>query len=110
MTSTIPVSDQRQATLNAAGTGLAQLGPRRAGISWHVTSLAVACPQVASTPAVSVHLGSESGPQLAWTWDASDSTDLDVILFAGQYITVKWSNGTPGTICTASIVGTLETG
>jgi hypothetical protein len=101
------INESAQAVLTAAGYGLARLGPGRAGLTWHVSSAAVRIVGATSVPEVHLYLGEPSpGNELTNSYSgANNSTDLDVILASGQYLTAEWIGGDPGARATLSIYG-----
>lgn len=101
------ISEAAQVVLSAAGYGVVRLGPGRAGLTWHVTSVAVRIVSATAVPEVHLYLGEPSpGNELTNSYNgANNSSDLDVILASGQYLTAEWIGGDPGARATLSIYG-----
>jgi len=105
----VPLNESASVVLNASGYGVARCGPGRAGTSWRVTSAAVS---VAGTPVkvpqIRLYIGEPSpGSEVTNSYNgARNSTDLDVPLVSGQYLSAEWSAGDAGARATLSIFGT----
>ncbi len=104
-----PINESSSATLDGSGYGVARLGPGRAGVTWRITSAAVsiAGPLPTEMPEVRLYLGEPSpGNELTSSYTgARNSTDLDVLLASGQYLTAEWSGGDAGSRGTLSVYG-----
>lgn len=98
--------------IGAAGSasGQAQIGPNNPHTRWHVTRLTVLTTANVGDPSAVAYLGTVSpGNSLGGTYSgAQDSTDLDVWLWPGQFITVAWENGDSNARATVSIFGEVE--
>lgn len=105
-------------TTNGFGTGQVQLGPSGQFETWHVTTIAISATDLSSATPWSVSCATYSGVPIAGnlianTYDGTgDSTDTDVTLVAGQYITAVWFNptGLQTATLTMSLYGTVQIG
>jgi hypothetical protein len=108
----VVLDDAASTTLSAAGAGTVRIGPNRPATRWRVTNLAVLTSTAVNVPQALVYRGSASPVNLiaGTSTGSQDSTDLDVLLFTGQVLTVVWSGGDVGATATASVYGQLLTG
>lgn len=105
-------------TTNGFGTGQVQLGPSGQFETWHVTTVAISATDLTSATPWSVSCAVYSGAPIAGnlianTYDGTgDSTDTDVTLVAGQYVTALWFNptGLQTATLTLSLYGSIQIG
>lgn len=104
---TLQLDAHGSCTLDSSGNGSVNLGPTSTRTYWDVTTVAVQGTSVNPIPTASVFLGSTN---LGSTWSGTlDSDNVDVRVWPGQQLTVKWSGGTPGASATAYAYGTVGT-
>lgn len=109
---TVPLNTTASITLNSSGAGTATVGPISLYQVWQVNNVAVSCAtQVKESQAV-LYFGPAGGTELGSTNTGSsgDSTSLDVMLRAGNVLTVVWSGGDANTRATISVYGTMTIG
>lgn len=98
-----------EVVLDAAGHGLARVGPGRAGLKWLVKRISVSGPPTPVLVArVRVFKGEPGSRQLTSSYIGNDN-DADgwtETLHSGQYMTAEWSGGTPGDRYTLALFGT----
>ena len=109
-----PIEFPASVILDVSGNGLVKFGPQTARTRWHVTSVAVQIPGVlTNTPEAKVYRG-EPQPSnfVTGTHTGNNDSDnaVDILLFAGQYVTVQWTGGDSGVQATATIRGEQVTG
>lgn len=83
-------------TLNGAGAGSVQLGPRRAGEAWRVTRMTTRGTSTVE-PVLDVRRGSTLGPVVDTTRRGNQAiSETDLELFAGEYLSIVYAGGTAG--------------
>lgn len=94
----------------ASPEGTVRLGPGKPFEVWHITNVAVSVSTANDEPIAKVFKGDVNAKNLiAGTYTGSnDSTEVDITLHPGQYISVKWFAGDAGATATASISGTFD--
>ena len=102
----LQLSESARVVLNAAGGGIARVGPRAAGVRWDVRQVTVSSTS-AAVPIAELFLGEPApGASLGGTYDGNrDSTDVQVTLYSGQLLAVVWTGGDPGASATVSVLG-----
>lgn len=103
----LQLNESASVTLDATGAGVARLGPRRAGVQWAVRKVTISSTSATSqVPTAELFLGEPSGTPLDSTYDGNrNSTDVDVSLWSGQYLSLRWAGGTPGATGTLAVLG-----
>lgn len=103
------LNESGSVVLSASGGGTVKIGPGRPGTKWHVKVLAVSTSTAVAVPEARIYLGEPaSGNLLGGTYTgSSDSTDLDVWIYAGQKLSVVWTGGDSGARATVSVYGEL---
>lgn len=122
-----PIPDQAQVKLDGSGNGTAVITPgqagapgsgvgaaRNSGLLWNVTGVSVSASSSASDAKASVFIsyGILSSTQADFlgqtaTGSSGDTCSVNVSLKPGDWITVKWTGGTPGAIATMRVTGTI---
>lgn len=96
-----------QIKLTAAGTGSATFGPARSNETWTITRMTTKGTSTLE-PTLDILRGStsvlDSTPH--GNNDVSDSDDID--LFAGEFITARYTGGTANAVMTFYLEGTVS--
>jgi len=93
--------------LDGSGNGSVSLSPQNNRVVWNVTTVSVQGSSSNPMPTATAFLGSTA---LGGTYAGSnDSDDVDVTVYPGQLLTVRWTGGTPGASATAYAYGTFTT-
>lgn len=106
MPTTKPLKSYASVTLDASGTGLADiLVPTLQ--TWNLARIAVQTSTNTSEPVAQVYVDSESpGNFLAGTYTGSnDSSDENQMLMPGQHLLCRWTGGDAGAQATLSVFG-----
>jgi len=104
----VALDESASITLDASGGGIARIGPGRAGTRWRVTAAAVLSPGNPSPiPRVYLYKGEPApGSHITSSYNGNqNSTDLDMPLHAGQYLSAQWIGGLAGARYTLSVFG-----
>jgi hypothetical protein len=100
--------------LDGSGNGEVRLGPQIAKLRYRIRVVGVQIPGTFNEiPTAKVYNGlAHAANFISGTYDGNNDSDtaLDILLFTGQFITVRWEGGPPGFTATANIVGEELTG
>lgn len=97
-------------TLSGAGAGVARIGPRQAGARWDLRTVTLTATTPGGTtvnvPTAELFLGEPSGTPLDSTYDGNrNSTDVQVTLYSGQVLSVRWAAGDAGAQAVLTVLG-----
>lgn len=105
----LTVDEAASVVLNAAGYGVARIGPGRAGVRWLIDSLSVLA---TGTPTLVPRLYLYRGEPAAgkhfdssYNGNQNSSDNLSIPLSSGQVIAAEWVGGDPGRRYTLSVYG-----
>lgn len=100
------ISGSVTVTLDANGAGSAQLGPN-GNIGWHVERMTTTG-NGANQTHLDVTRGSPLGPMIDQTelGNGDVSSDNPFDLYPGEFISVAYSKGSPGAVCSFYLEGT----
>lgn len=105
----LPLSDSRSVILDANGEAtVIGVGPVRFEESWVITLFSVS---TSSRCTFTVHRGNDPTAQYQIDGTAKgdlDTSDTNIALLAGQTISFKWSDGTPGATGSVRFEGTIK--
>jgi len=101
------LNEAKNVVLDSNGNGTVQIGPAKANERWRVRTVAVSTSTAVKVPTASVYTGYLApGNLIGGTYTGSnDSTDVDVELGPGSFLTVQWTGGDAGARATVSIYG-----
>lgn len=105
--------DSRTETLDASGNAEVFVEPQRHGLRYRITGVAVQVANTTLQPTAKVYEGSADASNFrSGTYDGANDSDnqLDIELYQGERITVRWEGGTPGAIATATFTGEETSG
>ncbi len=102
--------ESAEVVLNAAGDGIARVGPGRAGVRWIVHTVAVMTPTQNATPIpkVYLYLGEPSpGAHLTSSYNGNQNSSdgMAIPVHSGQTLSAQWLGGPPGGRYTLTVFG-----
>lgn len=104
-----PLWEERTGTLDTSGTATVRIGPTRPGTRWRITTIAVRSDSAIKVPLAAVFRGTVGtnslGGSYTGTQDADTSIDLE--LYAGDFLSVRWTAGDIGASVAVSVSGTI---
>lgn len=113
MSTSIPLSESIQITLDGSGNGSVLIGPTNPYQVWipSMASIVVELGNSTVTPSFQLYQGNgANGQTLGGTYNgAQNSTSISgVTLYPGQKLFGQWTGGPAGAIAILSITGTME--
>lgn len=113
---TLPLLASANATFISDGVGgsvarVPHLGPRRYGTTWHVTHMVSTTNSVVPSQ-VRVYRNIESPTTIVDGSDSAnqDTSETDITLGSGEFLTFVWTKGDIGAIATITVSGEMSTG
>lgn len=113
----IPLNASAQATADANGNATVFLyGSPTAGSTWTVKRMTTSVNGNGATPQSVINLVtytnsvSETNRRDATSSAAQDTSETDIPLQASEFIIGVYTGAPPGSICTLTVTGTIETG
>jgi hypothetical protein len=109
---TYTLAESGTATVDASGAATVNIGPRRPGEKWQVTTLSVSATRSTSNrPTARLYLGGAGGTYLQGTQAGhQDQTDMAQTLHSGQVLTVVWQGADAGQTAQVTVTGTKTVG
>jgi hypothetical protein len=104
------LNESASVTLSAAGAGSVRIGPNNPLQIWHITRIAVYVAPASAIPIANVYIGTISpGGLVGGSFSGSnDSSDVDLTLWPGQFLTVDWSGADASAVATVSLYGEIR--
>ncbi len=107
------ITDAKTVTLDGNGDGEVTYGPGRPNTRMRITGVGVQTSTSTLVPTAKVYQGSaDPGRFVSGTYNGALNSDneLDIELWPGEQITVRWENGDVGATATATFRGEEITG
>lgn len=105
----LTVDESASVVLDAAGYGVARIGPGRAGVRWIIDSLSVlAAGAPTLTPKLYLYRGEPAAGKhfdSSYNGNQNSSDNLSIPLTSGQFIAAEWVGGDPGRRYSLSVYG-----